>query len=121
MNDIENKICVLGTEYSIEVHKISNDEHMIKNSMMGYCWYDEKLIVIPDTSEKEYFDFADNNAEISFINKVLRHEIIHAFLYESGLPVCCEWANNEMIVDWIAIQSPKIENLINSYQNHMWR
>lgn len=116
---MENRICVLGTEYSIEIHKISIDNHMKRNNIMGYCWYDEKLIVIPDTSEKEYFDFTDNDAEINFINKVLRHEIIHAFLYESGLSTCCEWANNETIIDWIAIQSPKIENLINLCQNHI--
>lgn len=44
--------------------------------------------------------------------KVLRHEIIHAFFYESGL-----WNNSgmseafgqdETIADWIAIQFPKM-------------
>jgi hypothetical protein len=44
--------------------------------------------------------------------EVLRHEIIHAFLYESGLDACAgpaeSWASNEEMVDWFAIQSPKI-------------
>lgn len=44
--------------------------------------------------------------------KVLRHEIIHAFLYESGIWNCSgsseSWANNEEMVDWIAIQFPKM-------------
>ena len=44
--------------------------------------------------------------------KVLRHEIIHAFLYESGLyensNEVTAWATNEEMVDWIAMQSPKI-------------
>lgn len=102
------KVNILGTEYTIEIHKVSKDEHMKKNNFMGYCWYDEKLIVIPDISEKEYFDFANNAAGTDFANKILRHEIIHAILYESGLSTCCEWANNEMMVDWIAIQFPKI-------------
>ena len=39
----------------------------------------------------------------SYRKKVLRHEIIHAFLYESGM-----WNNSETITDWIAIQSPKL-------------
>ena len=43
---------------------------------------------------------------------VTRHEIIHAFLFESGLEGCsCEsdnWAMNEEMVDWFAIQFPKI-------------
>ena len=44
--------------------------------------------------------------------KVLRHEIIHAFLYESGLwnnsGDAKSWGWNEEITDWIAIQSPKL-------------
>ena len=43
----------------------------------------------------------------------LRHEILHAFLFESGLDAGSiatygPWANNEEMVDWFAIQSPKI-------------
>lgn len=43
-------------------------------------------------------------------NSVMRHEIVHAFLYESGLDVCSKgaWAKNEEMVDWIAIQFPKM-------------
>jgi len=44
--------------------------------------------------------------------QVLRHEIIHAFLYESGLYGSSlssdRWALNEEMVDWLAIQFPKI-------------
>ena len=43
---------------------------------------------------------------------MLRHEIIHAFLFESGLECnslkTYNWAENEEMVDWFAIQSPKI-------------
>lgn len=43
----------------------------------------------------------------------LRHEVIHAFLNESGLQWNSfapenAWAKNEEMVDWIAIQAPKI-------------
>lgn len=43
----------------------------------------------------------------------LRHEIFHAFLFESGLDsssfnMTGAWAANEEMVDWFAIQSPKI-------------
>lgn len=43
----------------------------------------------------------------------LRHEIFHAFLFESGLDASSHmysgaWATNEEMVDWFAIQSPKI-------------
>jgi hypothetical protein len=45
--------------------------------------------------------------------ETIRHEIVHAFLNESGLgwnalPNERAWAKNEEMVDWIAIQFPKI-------------
>ena len=40
--------------------------------------------------------------------KVVRHEIVHAFLTESGLAENSFWAQNEELVDWIAIQGPKL-------------
>lgn len=43
-----------------------------------------------------------------FERKVLRHEIIHAFLHESGLH---DLAMDEQIVDWLAIQFPKINQM----------
>lgn len=51
---------------------------------------------------------------VAYQKKVIRHEIIHAFLYESGLwqnaysSKC--WAQNEEMVDWMAIQFPKIQS-----------
>lgn len=36
---------------------------------------------------------------------MLRHELIHAFFCEAGLD---DYSSNEQLVDWIAIQSPKI-------------
>lgn len=42
-----------------------------------------------------------------FEKKVLRHEIVHAFMQESGLREC-SWGDNEEIVDWIALQGLKI-------------
>jgi len=39
--------------------------------------------------------------------QVIRHELVHAFLFESGLDAS-SWGKNEEIVDWIAIQSLKL-------------
>ena len=45
--------------------------------------------------------------------QVTRHEIIHAFLFESGLDISSgkadNWAVNEEMVDWFCIQIPKIQ------------
>ena len=34
--------------------------------------------------------------------------MIHAFLHESGLAVNSDWAQNEEMVDWFALQAPKL-------------
>ena len=43
--------------------------------------------------------------------KVIRHELVHAFIFESGLCECCSWADNEELVDWIARQFPKMNKV----------
>lgn len=104
---------ILGTEYRIEVHKVSEDEYLKDNRLSGYCAEESKLIVIADMSEKEYFQNMDKKEQQIYHKKVLRHEIIHAFLNESGLSDSANqysgsWAKNEEMVDWFAIQTPKI-------------
>jgi hypothetical protein len=41
----------------------------------------------------------------TFKAKVLRHEITHAFLHESGMQDYCD---DEVLVDWLGIMIPKI-------------
>ncbi len=101
------KINILGTEYRIEFRK--EDEDTILKDCNGYCDVTVKLIVVLAEPNKEC-----DCEDFSFIQKkTLRHEIIHAFLTESGLfnntyNVDAGWAKNEEMVDWFAIQSPKI-------------
>lgn len=47
-------------------------------------------------------------------NRIVRHEIIHAFLFESGLGFNYEhkpFGHDETMVDWLAIQWPKIKHV----------
>lgn len=104
---------ILGTEYRIEVHKRSEDEYMRKSDADGYCSDDAKLIVIADTSENESFPDMTDIEQSAYRKRLLRHEITHAFLNESGLQHCSSipagpWARHEKMVDWIAIQFPKM-------------
>lgn len=104
---------VLGTEYKIEIHKVSEDEFMRKNHFAGYCCEELKLIVIADMSEKEFFGDMGEKEKKTYYKRVLRHELIHAFLNESGLSdntsgVDRAWAKHEEMIDWIAIQFPKM-------------
>lgn len=107
------KIDILGTEYRIETHKVSEDSFMEEKSFTGYCGEDSKLIVIADMSEEKYFSDMNEKEKESYRKRTLRHEIIHAFFNESGLSDSSNcyngaWAKNEEMVDWFAIQAPKI-------------
>lgn len=52
---------------------------------------------------------------------VLRHELIHAFLFESGMDQSSAaheaWAVNEEMIDWMAMQMPKIMAAYESVTN----
>lgn len=107
------KIDILGTEYRIETHKVSEDSYMEEKGLAGYCEEENKLIVVADMSEEKYFVGMDEKAQETYRKKTLRHEIVHAFLNESGLSDSSNrfdgaWAKNEEMVDWLAIQAPKI-------------
>lgn len=107
------KIDILGTECRIEIHKVSEDSYMKEKGLAGYCEEENKLIVVADMSEEKYFVGMDEKAQETYRKKTLRHEIMHAFLNESGLSDSSNrfdgaWAKNEEMVDWLAIQAPKI-------------
>ena len=98
------KVNILGTEYTIEERTVEEDSYL--SNCDGYCDKSTKEIVVakqkPDNDLSNY-DW--------YRKKVMRHEIIHAFLHESGLQECWEhsqYGHEETVVDWIAIQSPKI-------------
>lgn len=112
------KIDILGTEYRIETHKVSEDSYMEEKGLAGYCEEENKLIVVADMSEEKYFVGMDEKAQEIYRKKTLRHEIMHAFLNESGLSDSSNrfdgaWAKNEEMVDWLAIQTPKIFSTFN--------
>lgn len=100
-------INILGTEYTIE-YKTELEDNFLEDSN-GYCDITSKRIVI--LSEKRDADEIENFKYLQ--SKTLRHELIHAFIFESGLfnnTYCVDggWAKNEEMVDWFAIQAPKI-------------
>ena len=95
------KVNVLGAEYTIEFSNEIDDTKLIGTD--GYCDFSTHKIVISDLdSQKTAFDMEDLD---SYERKVIRHEMIHAFLEESGLSC---YSHDETIVDWFAIQAEKI-------------
>lgn len=98
-------VSILGTEYKIlflpedalaELEADGIMDHSIKTIKVG--------VFVPN--ERNISDLT------SYQKKVLRHEIIHAFFYESGLwnnsGASSMWALNEEMVDWLAIQHEKL-------------
>ena len=94
---------VLGTIYTIKETNKLEDLNLENND--GYCDHTTKTIVI-DTFQDSPGSVEDLE---SYKKQVIRHELIHAFLFESGL-AGCSWAKDEEIVDWIAFQFPKLSN-----------
>lgn len=107
------EINVLGTPYKITVKKYNEDEAFERCSFCGYCDGYSKEIVVCDMSTYKGWENEPEKIIIAAQKETLRHEIIHAFLNESGLScnrhqTQFSWAKDEEIVDWIAIQGVKI-------------
>lgn len=108
---MENKnVNVLGEKYSIMFVDEYPERFLdFEESADALCNFYDKVIYVKNPKEKDLTE----NGKISLSKRKLRHEIIHAFLFESGLAsntygIYGAWAENEEMVDWIAIQSPKI-------------
>lgn len=98
------KIDVLGTKYTILEKSVAEDEYL--QNCDGYCDKTSKKIVVKkEDSENELENYS------VYMRKIKRHEIIHAFLFESGLHENWEhkqWGHDETVIDWIAAQFPKL-------------
>lgn len=90
---------ILGTEYTV---KIDTDECKKENAD-GLCNRFTKTIYIRSVGDMLDGD-ATPDDRINRFNQVLRHEAVHAYMYESGM----EQYDDEVIVDWIAMMMPKI-------------
>lgn len=103
---LPDKVDVLGAEYKIFYDTEKENPTMKGND--GYCdtsvheIHIEKSLFLPSDDVSVLKDLS------SYGKMVIRHEIVHAFIAESGLAECCSWAKDELLVDWIARQFPKM-------------
>ena len=98
------EVNVLGTTYTINFKTPEEDVRLIDCG--AYC--DNSILTI--TVRWFEWDGMNLNDMLAYTAKCIRHEIVHAFLYQSGLDINSnkEWAKNEEMVDWIAIQLYKM-------------
>lgn len=98
------KVSILGTEYTIKECSRAEDKYL--EECDGYCDKTTKQIgIVTKTEDSNLGDW-----EV-YRKKVLRHEIIHAYLFESGLHENFEhnqWGHDETFIDWFAAQYPKM-------------
>lgn len=93
------KIKILGTEYEVLTQTVAENSKL--ENANGLCEFYTKQIIVDDLQpDRTTYDNLD-----AFKRKVLRHEVIHAFLGESGLR---NYTEDEVLVDWMAVQFPKI-------------
>lgn len=101
---------ILGTDY--EIHFVDEFPEYLKDvgeGAGGLCNRHDRHIFIKRCNVKDMTVEGSERCD----KDTLRHEIIHAYLSESGLSANAShcygsWAENEEMVDWFAIQSPKI-------------
>lgn len=110
---MKKKVNILGTEYRVTMKKYSDDPEFGERSISGYCDGELKEIVLCDMATWPGWDKENVRRRDALHKQVLRHEIVHAFLCESGLDDSSlaysgGWARNEEMVDWFASQGSKI-------------
>lgn len=104
---------ILGTVYAVIVKKYDEDEAFRLQEIDAYCDDWIKEIVICDFATHPGWENEPAATAAIAQKEALRHEIVHAFFSESGLGdssvrFCGAYSKNEELVDWIALQGPKI-------------
>lgn len=96
------KVDILGQPYDIyETSEEGNPKMEDANAYVEL--YSKKIILNDDLMKNE--DGRKVERLDLFKQKVIRHELIHAFLHEAGMS---KYVYDEDLVDWLAFQIPKI-------------
>lgn len=93
------KINILGTKY-----EITADTRLCNTDFDGICKNYVKSIQLRKPEDMLDDDSVESEKQIRY-EEILRHELVHAFFFENGLD---EYSENEQLVNWIAIQFPKM-------------
>lgn len=116
------KVDVLGTKYTLRIVDTEKDtldaltkKLLVDDPASARCLLLRKIIMA-DIANWDFTDYETNEDTFDnpAVDEALTHELYHAFFYESGLDNCTfleedvPWAKHEELVDWCAIQFPKI-------------
>lgn len=105
------KINILGTTYKVYLNVPYTKDPSL-SGVFGYTSFHGKKIVVADVRTVPGWEDADEAAALDTFACTVRHEVIHAYLMESGLNGSANqtdcWARNEEMIDWFALQMPKL-------------
>lgn len=104
----QQTINILGSEWTVV--RTTREEEKRLEYKDGFCDRSVRQIYV-NWYQRDENDL-DQQLDVDVQNKItLRHEITHAFLFESGLGDNWKhdtFGHDETTVDWIAIQGPKL-------------
>ena len=97
--DKVGEVKILGTVYGLYIdYAVDNPKLQTTNAYVEP--WTKKLVFEPQTKDARTVE-----AVSEYVAKVVRHEIVHAMLNESGLPL---YSQDEPLVEWIAYQLPQL-------------
>ena len=76
---------ILGTPYEIIVKKYDEEEAFDRRSIAGFCDGYTKEIVVCDMRTYKDWENETEKTVTAAQKQTIRHEIVHAFFFESGL------------------------------------
>lgn len=104
-------VSILGRKYKVQADVPTHKDKDLMGKF-GYCSFIDHRIVVADINTVRGWESESELVKLIQKKATLRHEIIHAFLYESGLwgssASVESWATNEEMVEWFALQIPKM-------------
>ena len=98
---------VLGTPYAVYDGVMPENDPYLEKCDGYFDKTVKRIVVIGKIPENELEDWNE------YRKVCLRHEIVHAFMHESGIDANCKFdvpgeSHPEHMVSWIAIQFPKM-------------
>ena len=110
--NIDTTVMILGAVWT--VRSATETEEPRLDGVNGFTDWTTRTIYLEKNTQGNL-----GSIEI-YMNQVIKHEVVHAFMFESGLGDAFEhkdYGQEETIVDWFAFQMGKIANVVMEIQN----